>query len=229
MEYNSNIQASTSRISDLPENTTVSVPSFLEPQKMQRPKEERATPSAQTYQPMMDIHKNPYGVEKPSSPPVFSQQERYQSQGQVSMPEPQPNYQDTQYQLPSRDYPRETAHLMIDEQIQPNHIPKPKLTTDFIGDFEDDYTARQKHKQTKYRKSRLDEFISEFQTPIFVAFLFFLFQLPTFQLLFMKYFGFLSVVKDDGNMTFSGYIVKSVLFAGVYYMALRLMDFLTEV
>jgi hypothetical protein len=224
---------SSTPILDLPANT--SMPSFMEPIKIGKPKDEH-TVSAPAYQPIMDIHPNPFGISKPTSPPIFS--------GSGSQPPPifansmMPEYSqqprqpyehfDTQ-PLPSRDYPRETTGYTQDEQIKPNYIPLPKINEDFISKHETmNRESWEDNRKKKHRLSKLDQLINEFQTPVFLAILFFMFQLPTFNTMLFKYFSFLSIYHLDGNLNTHGFIFKSFLFGMFYYLSIQLMDYFSE-
>jgi hypothetical protein len=206
----------TTRISDLPdyhqqqqhENIKMTSSNFLEPQKVSRPRDENAV-SMPTYQPMMDVHPNPY-IPKPTNIPDFSS----------------PDYG---VPLPSRDYPRETINYLQDEQIKVDYIPPPKITNDFIS--RNDRLNQEnwdEHRQKKHRLSKLDHLINEFQTPFFLTLLFILFQLPMFNSLFFKYFSFLSIHHSDGNLNMYGIVFKAVLYGLSYYFAIKTMDYFTE-
>jgi hypothetical protein len=211
------MSSNTTRISDLPqqqqENVTMTIPSFMEPVKTRN---EPTSTTAPTYQPMMDIHPNPYGVPKPNSPPNFSSNPSYEPE--------------QQHYLPSRDIPRETAGYTQDEQIKVNYIPQPKLTNhDFISEQER-YTKEnwEERRQKKHRLSKLDFLVNEFQTPLFIAILFFLFQLPAFNSFLYKYFSFLSIYGSDGSLNGYGFVFKSFVFGFFYYFSLKFIDYFSE-
>jgi hypothetical protein len=207
----------TTRISDLPESNMNGGGGggsmnghFMEPIKVSRPRDENVV-SAPTYQPMLDIHPNPYGVPKPATLPNFSQE---------SPPTT----------MPSRDYPRETLGYTQDEQIKVNYIPPSHHPKDFISHHD---RANQEnwedHRKKKYRLSKLDHLINEFQTPFFLTILFLIFQLPAFNRLLFKYFSFLSLYHSDGHLNMTGLICKSVLFGLSYYFSLKTIDYFSEV
>ena len=84
-------------------------------------------------------------------------------------------------QLPSRDMPTSTNHIAQDVQVQANYVPPPPPQhSDYIQQYEenndivDDYYEKQK------RNASLDSMYDELQTPLLLAVLFFLFQLPFF-------------------------------------------------
>jgi len=195
------MEFSSTRISDLPE-ITVNLPSFMEPVKTRN---ENNTTSPPPYQPMMNVHPNPYGIPKPDAPPDFN------------------------HPLPPRDYPRETIGYTQDDQTKVDYIPQPKLTHDFISHFDSSKENWENHRKQKHRLSKLDQLINEFQTPFFIALLFLMFQMPTVNSLFFKYFSFLSIYGADGNPNMYGLVFKSWLFGLSYYFALKTIDYFSEI
>ena len=121
-------------------------------------------------------------------------------------------------QLPSRDIPMTTANTVVDEQVQPNYVPLEKESEtmeDYIGN---DY-------QPPVDKSNsLDDLYEELQTPLLIAVLFFLFQLPIFKKYLFQYFPVLFAI--DGNMNINGYLFTSALFGIIYYAYTRLQSLL---
>jgi hypothetical protein len=229
--------ASTTRIADLPENITMSVhppvqqgPGFAQspgfPQMQGQGSLPGGIPSMNTRQQpeehnpvytQMNVHPNPYG--NPQQPQM--------------MPIPQQTQVDysPQYRLPSRDIPRETDMYMQDEAIQPNYIPPPpKLTSDYIRDYADEVDADvRSHKQKKHKERMMDTFLTEFQIPIFVAILFFIFQMPAVNTLLYKRFSFLSIYGADGNFNFYGLFLKSAAFGSAYYSLSRIIEYLSSI
>jgi hypothetical protein len=219
----------TTRISDLPEN----MPHFMEPVKVSKPRDENVV-SAPTYQPMMDIHPNPYGIPKPATLPNFSgvppQQNQFDNQpNQQQFEQQQQSFDYPQQMMPSRDYPRDTGFHTQDEQTRVNYIPRPKMTQDFV--LENEKANQEKwedHRSKKHRLSKLDHLINELQTPFLLAILFFIFQLPTFNSLLFRYFSFLSIYSADGSPNSYGFIFKSALFGFFYYAFIKSMDYFSD-
>lgn len=231
--------ASTTRIADLPENITMSVHAPAQQgfqQGFQQVQGQGSIasgiPSINTRQPpeehnlvysQMNVHPNPYGnPQQPQMMPLPQQTQSQYMQQQESAP---------QYRLPSRDIPRETDTYMQDEAIQPNYIPPPpKLTGDYIRDYADnDDVEIRNHKQKKHKERMMDTLLTEFQIPIFVAILFFIFQMPVVNTLLYKRFSFLSIYGADGNFNFNGLFLKSVAFGLSYYSLSRVVDYLGSI
>ena len=210
------------RISDLPEG---GLQNTINPNVQQPPVTNGYTP--------INLHPNPYGIsaQNPIMPPP-------QQQGPVQVPvqqqyiseEQRAQIQSMQQQrLPSRDIPQDQSGYNHDEQVTANYIPKPKMEKDYVRDYEDMTEKNLREYEDKNRKEKkLDMILTELQVPIFIAILFFFFQLPMVNTLVFKRFAFLSIYNPDGNFNFSGLVLKSVLFGLFYYCTLKFTNFVAE-
>jgi len=210
------------RISDLPDNSTGMTNTF-------NPNLQQAGPSATSYVPI-NVHANPYGIsaQNPMPPPQQPQQQlppQYipeTQKAQLQQMQPQ--------RLPSRDIPQDSAGYIQDEQITPNYIPPVRNMNDYVREHQDMTEKNLKEYEEKNkREKKLDILLNEFQTPLFVALLFFLFQLPMINNLIFKRFSFLSIYNPDGNFNFNGLVLKSVAFGAFYYCTLKFSSFLSEI
>jgi hypothetical protein len=195
---------STTRIDDLPENITMRVPN--EP-----------TGQVPTYAPM-NVHPNPYGnsVQPNVMPPP---------QAKVRFQEETP-----QMRLPSRDIPMDQGKYQQDEEVQPNYIPRAKLTSDYVKDYEEvTHENIRRHENRKEKTSMVDRILSNLQTPIIVALMFFIFQMPMMNTMFYRNFSFLSVYNTDGNINFYGIALKSVLFGSIFYSFQNTVNYLSDI
>lgn len=195
---------STTRIDDLPENITMRVPNE---QPGQVP----------TYAPM-NVHPNPYGNSiQPNVMPPPQAKVRFQEEA-------------SQVRLPSRDIPMDQSRYQQDEEVQPNYIPRAKLTSDYVKDYEDVTLENiRKHENRKEKTSMVDRILSDLQTPILVALMFFIFQMPMMNTMFYRNFSFLSVYNTDGNINFYGITLKSLLFGGIFYSLQNTVNYLTDI
>jgi hypothetical protein len=227
---------STTRIADLPENVTIQIPQQygLPPAPAGPPPPQIVGSNAQnqqidmgqnTYVPL-NIHPNPYGVQQQD--PTLPLPQNIQQRGQNQVPQGQMSGQgqmqgldpaaEVQYKLPSRDIPMNTLAYQNDDAIQPNFVPKAKLTADYIREYEEASEARLKeHEQKKHREAKADSWFAALQTPILIAILYFLFQLPIVTTIMYKYFAFLKIHNADGNLNLAGLIMKSVAFGLMFY------------
>jgi len=195
---------STTRIDDLPENITMRIPNEQQGQ-------------VPTYAPM-NIHPNPYGnsIQPNVMPPP---------QAKVRFQEETP-----QMRLPSRDIPMDQTRYQQDEEVQPNYIPRAKLTSDYVKDYEDVTLDNiRRHENRKEKTSAVDRILSDLQIPILVALMFFIFQMPMMNTMFYRNFSFLSVYNTDGNINFYGIALKSVLFGGIFYSLQNTVNYLTDI
>lgn len=118
--------------------------------------------------------------------------------------------------LPSRDIPQSQEHLTHDAQMKPNFIPSNEGGGDYILNHQtsEDIIRENARRQTK--TDSLDELYNEMQIPILIAVLYFMFQLPVVRKNIFKYIP--ALFHTDGNYNLSGYILNSLMFAGVYFI-----------
>jgi hypothetical protein len=221
------------RISDLPDNiissgnynvTTSAIPTSAHSNNSGVPT---------NYIPI-NIHPNPYGIstqnpimQHPEQPDFHpkqnelqiknNQQNQYISEEQIMQMQNQ--------RLPSRDIPQDTSEYIQDEQIKPNYIPKVRFEEDYVRKHED-MTERnlRDYEEKNKREKKMDILFNELQTPIFIAILFFFFQIPLVNL-FFKRFSFLSIYNPDGNFNFNGLLLKSIIFGSAYYTFMKIINF----
>ena len=118
-------------------------------------------------------------------------------------------------QLPSRDIPMTTiAHN--DPQMRPNYVPPPpQQDADYIQNYEQSSDMINSYNKQASNQNSLDNMYDEIQTPLLLAVLYFLFQLPFFRNLLFTYVPIL--FSTDGNFNINGYLFTSVLFGVVFY------------
>ena len=221
----------TTRIADLPENITVQMPpgSYNPPQQNFNQPNNMMNQEPNTTYTQMNVHPNPYGI--PPQNNVMSLPQTTQPPKNQNQFLPQYNMQqnEPQYRLPSRDIPVDTIQYLNDEQVQPNYIPMHKLTSDYIKDYEDENDIPiQEYKQKKHRESLIDTLLTELQTPILIAILFFIFQMPIINSLMYKNLAFLPIYNSDGNANFYGLFLKSALFGVLYYSVSKFTNYISE-
>jgi hypothetical protein len=132
-----------------------------------------------------------------------------------------------QMRLPSRDIPMDQAAYQHDEAVQPNYIPKPKLTGDYVREYEEaTEKAIRKQEKKKEHEGKIDQTLTDVQLPVLVAFLFFIFQMPVINTLLYKYLKLLPIFHGDGNMNLYGTLLKSSMFGSVFYVIQKFVNFL---
>jgi hypothetical protein len=120
-------------------------------------------------------------------------------------------------QLPSRDVPMNTENIIKDAQVQPNYVPPPS-TRDYINETDDDINNYYREERIN---SSLDSLYDEIQTPILLAVLYFIFQLPVVKRSVHQYLSFLC--HSDGNYNINGLIFMCSLFGFIYYTLFKSM------
>ena len=128
--------------------------------------------------------------------------------------------------LPVREVSNNNSHITQDEQIKPNFIPKP-ANDNYIEEEKSMEDLIKQSQNKKVEQDRLDLMYEELQSPIMVMILFFLFQLPIFQKSLVKYAP--SLFQRDGNPSFSGYFVKTLMFGVTYYLITKAIKQLSEI
>lgn len=215
----------TTRIADLPENVTI---------QMNRPDDLTESVPPTNYMPI-NVHPNPYGVsaQNPIMPPMeqqMMQMNQLEQMSNVLTDQQKAELLDMrQARLPSKHVQIDTQSYMQDHEVQPNYIPRPKLTKDYIHDYEEEYDKKKKENDSKkHRESKIDEILTELQTPILIAILFMVFQLPIVNTLVFKKFSFLSIYHEDGNFNLYGLVFKSVFFGSCYYLIQKVIEYLSD-
>ncbi len=128
--------------------------------------------------------------------------------------------------MPNREIPTNDSHITQDEAIKPNFIPKSQ-NENYIEEENSMDSLIQQNKNQKVEQDRLDLMYEELQIPLLVMILFFFFQLPIFQKTLTKYVP--SLFLRDGNPTFSGYFVKTLMFGITFYVITKITKQLSEI
>jgi hypothetical protein len=223
----------TTRIVDLPDSSNYQAENGYINQPKTRGYDQVNKPNIEfeqgntTYVPM-NIHPNPFGnnIQPDMIPPPEYQTS--QLKNDFVPQEQQTNLQNMpQMRLPSRDIPMDQAAYQQDEAVQPNYIPKPKLTGDYVRAYEEatEKAIRKQENKREY-EGKIDQTLSGVQLPILVAFLFFIFQMPIINSLLYKYLKFLPIFHSDGSMNLYGILLKSSLFGNTFYVIQTIINFL---
>jgi hypothetical protein len=86
-----------------------------------------------------------------------------------------------------------------------------------------------KVKKTDTFNDSLNDVYNEIQTPILIALLYFIFQMPYLNTILFSRFSFLNLYHPDGNINFNGILIKSVLFGISFYSLMKAVDFISEI
>ena len=80
-------------------------------------------------------------------------------------------------QLQSRDIPQNQSHLTQDSQAQPSFVPDTQ-ENDYIGNMQTQNDIIKYHDIKKSQDNKIDDIYNNIQTPLLIAVLYFVFQLP---------------------------------------------------
>ena len=117
--------------------------------------------------------------------------------------------------LPSRDIPMSQNRIHMDNQVDSNYIPQ-QQQNDYIQNHDTEQQYLDDVRRNAIKKDNLDIIYDELQTPVLIALLFFLFNLPFFKKSLFEYGFFL--FNKDGNYNVYGFAFTSVLFGLSYYI-----------
>jgi len=121
-------------------------------------------------------------------------------------------------QLQSRDIPINKVQFM-DEQVHQEYIPSTKNNK--YVDEEDEEEEENNTIINNYSKrhslfSKMGNMYSDLQIPVLLSILYFIFQLPFWKSLLIKYIPILFF--SDGNINIYGQLFMSILYGVVYYI-----------
>ena len=118
-----------------------------------------------------------------------------------------------------RDEEARGSRTRGDEHVHANYIPKPPPSAvDYIRKYEETEGKNIRvHEERKHRKLVAEDWMSQMQIPVFVAILYFIFQMPIFNTLLSKYLSALPIFREDGNLNLYGMVFKSAGFGLLYY------------
>ena len=117
--------------------------------------------------------------------------------------------------LPSRDIPTNTVHFS-DEETKPNFVPQPPQQHDYIQNTDTEHEIMARRINNKNSRDSLEILYDEFQIPIIIGLLYFIFQLPIVKTKLLILLP--SLFSKDGNPNLTGYIFNSIFFGVLYYV-----------
>lgn len=127
--------------------------------------------------------------------------------------------------LPSRDIPQNTLPIQQDNTVKPNYIPESK-NEDYIGDILNKEKILEENRIKQNRSESMDYIFSQIQIPLLIALIYFMFQLPIFRNTLLKIFP--KLFNKDGNSNIYGYIFNSTLFALLYYILIKSLEYVNH-
>lgn len=133
--------------------------------------------------------------------------------------------QSGQTNLPGRDIPVSTSQLTTDVNIQQEHIPKSNVTFNLENNTTNEEIMSH-NRSLESTQNTIEWAFQEFQQPILIAVLYFLFQLPIIQKYLFKLIP--ALYKSDGNPNMIGYITNSLLFGVVFLFLTKGLNYFSQ-
>jgi|UniRef100_A0A6C0LVR0 hypothetical protein len=128
-------------------------------------------------------------------------------------------------ELPIRDIPRNTHDINVDEQVN-NEYMHDQHRRDYIDGWENNQQMIYDQQRSDTQQDNMEVLYEQFQIPILIMLLYFFFHLPVVNKWFHKTFTFCFM--KDGNMNFQGFILKSIIFATLFYVLHRNITYLSK-
>lgn len=123
--------------------------------------------------------------------------------------------------LQHRDVPLDNSGVTRDESVKPDFIPHTG-PTDYITEQQTSEEIIKQNARKDIAESNADRIISELGTPLLIAALYFMFQLPIVRRTFLKTFPMCYSKAGDLNLT--GYVVNSLIFALIIFSSNKLVQ-----
>lgn len=121
--------------------------------------------------------------------------------------------------LPSRDIPQNPNTITMDESVKPNFIPEDidagREASDYIANYETPNDVLEKYDADEQNRENLEILYRELQTPILLAVLYFLFNLPAVRKGLHRFIP--NLFGSDGNPNLYGYAFNSIAFAALFF------------
>ena len=132
--------------------------------------------------------------------------------------------------LPARDIPRDSLSMQHDEQIKPNYIPQQHQQHsndddgsggDYIKRYETSDDVQRNNRRAQNKMDTLEALYTEFQMPILLGVLYFIFQMPAIRAHMLQIIP--SLFNRDGNLNLIGLVATSCAYAIAYYVITKLL------
>ena len=116
-----------------------------------------------------------------------------------------------------------TNRIVQDERIKANYIPsiKKQDIKKYLKEMKEEAEIEKHNALKNEKEEQIDILYNDLQEPLIIMILFFLFQLPASTELFKRLFPFL--ITRDGYPRISGYLVKTCIFGGVFFIINKLI------
>lgn len=127
--------------------------------------------------------------------------------------------------LQHRDVPLDNARVTRDEAIKPNFIPHDS-PTDYITEHQTSEEIIKQNAKKQTAESNAERIVSELGTPLLIAALYFMYQLPIVRRSFFKTLPM--CYNKAGDLNLSGYVVNSLVFGLIIFSSHKLVQQLSS-
>jgi len=135
--------------------------------------------------------------------------------------------------IPTRDIPMNPNAFTHDDQARPNYVPQPQMmATHGEGgcDYIKEHTSMESIARANVRQSNqldtIEAIYYDLQMPVLIGVLYFIFQMPVFRSQLLHFLP--SLFGEDGNLKIMGLIVTSAMFAGTFFVIMKIFNKLGE-
>jgi len=141
--------------------------------------------------------------------------------------------------IPTRDIPMNPNSFTHDDQARPNYVPQPKTVhfqddggtgTGGERDYIRDHTSMESIVRANTRQSNqidtIEAIYYDLQMPILLGVLYFIFQMPVFRAQLLHFLP--SLFGEDGNFKMIGLTATSAMFAGSFFVIMKVFNKLGE-
>ena len=207
------------------ETTPVQQQPMQQQQMQQQPVQQQPMQQQPVQQQPMQQQNNPTMYSRPASPQIGQTPNNDPSMMQHINGIQQAAMMNNNMDLPSRDIPTNTNHMMQDIQIQPNYLPSGGQTNFIDNRVSQDLINDYNHKQNTILNNN-DFIYDQLKIPIIISILFFIFNFNTVNDNLNAIFP--SLFKSDTTLKTSGYAFKSMLFGMSYYSLNNLLIYFSK-
>ena len=207
------------------ETTPVQQQPIQQQQMQQQPVQQQPMQQQPVQQQPMQQQNNPTMYSRPASPQIGQTPNNDPSMMQHINGIQQAAMMNNNMDLPSRDIPTNTNHMMQDIQIQPNYLPSGGHTNFIDNRVSQDLINDYNHKQNTILNNN-DFIYDQLKIPIIISILFFIFNFNTVNDNLNAIFP--SLFKSDTTLKTSGYAFKSLLFGMSYYSLNNLLIYFSK-
>jgi hypothetical protein len=137
--------------------------------------------------------------------------------------------------IPTRDIPMNPNAFTHDDQARPNYVPQPQQSMSAShggggGDYIMEHTSMDSIVRANARQSNqldtIEAIYYDFQMPILIGVLYFIFQMPVFRAQLLHFLP--SLFGEDGNFKIMGLTATSAMFAGTFFVIMKIFNKLGE-